>query len=69
VTLTGLKRDGGGSEVSVVAEPATKVSDREIGLIAVSRGKGGLTGGRVTVHRARGMLAAGLVHRLHVCGE
>lgn len=69
VTLTGLRRDGAGNEVSVGAEPVTEVHDHTKGLIAVFRDKDALVGRRVTVHQARGMLAPGLVHREHTCGE
>lgn len=67
VTLTGLAKDGGGTVVSVDEAPVSKAHDFESSLVAVQRTISGHTGGKVTPHVARGMLATGMVHRLHVC--
>ena len=67
VELGGLKKAGGGTIVSVDVEPATVVYDHESALVAVQCTRTGLVGSKITVHQARGLMAAGLVRHLHEC--
>lgn len=69
MTLTGPKNRGGGTEVSVAVQPASKVYDHESSLIHVTPSKGGLTGEKVPPRRAHVLVHLGVIHRLHECGE